>query len=87
MSKKKADVIDLKTGVGIETVEYKEVTYTCPVRGKVTQKVKVTKYKAQKVEVDDMVRTSDPVINDFDMSEITGQEVDDDLSPMGGDDV
>ena len=77
--KKKADVVDIKTGAEIEAVEYREVTYTCPVRGKVTEKVKVTKYKPQKIEQKDFVRSSDPVINDFDMDEITGSDTDDDL--------
>ncbi len=65
-------------GPGVEAVEYREITFTCPTRGKVTQKVKVTKYKAQQVEQKDFVKSSDPVINDFDMSEITGSDIDDD---------
>ncbi len=60
----------------VEAVEWKEISYTCPTRGKVTEKVKVTKYKAQKVEQKDIVKSSDPIINDFDISEITGSDLD-----------
>lgn len=85
MSKKKADVIDIKNGAPIEGTEWREIEYTCPVRGKVKQKVKVTVYKPKQVEVKDFVKSSDSMVNDFDMGEITGHLLDDDdnLNPNG----
>lgn len=75
--KKKSEIVDIKNGETIETIEWKSITYTCPIRGQVTQKVKVTRYKTKTVENRDYVRSSDPLINDFDMKEITDSELDD----------
>lgn len=78
MSKKKADVVDMKTRGEIEKTEWQEVTYICPVRGLVTQKVKVTKFKTKVVETRDFVRSSDPLINDFDMEDVINQDLNED---------
>lgn len=80
MSKKKEDPKDEM----VECVTWKEITYTCPTRGKVTQKVKVVKYKTKEIENKEFVKSSDKIINDFDMSELTGQELDDEEMPRSG---
>lgn len=49
MSKKKSkEVTENKELELIESEMFLDITFTCPVRGKVTQRVKGTKYKAQK---------------------------------------
>lgn len=73
MSKKKEE-----KNSEFESVEYKEITFTCPTRGKVTERVKVKKYKAQIVEQKEFIRSSDPIINDFDVSEVIGLDDNDD---------
>jgi len=52
----------------IERIEWKDITYNCPERGLVTQKVKVTRFKPQ---------TTPPPSNPFDaemIKEILGNE-------------
>ncbi len=61
----------------VEKVEWKEITYTCPVRGKVTQKVKVSKIKSKAPEIKDFIRTGDPMIDNFELDDITDQPLDD----------
>jgi hypothetical protein len=45
--KKKQEVKKIAEEDQIESIEWKEVTYTCKVRGTVTQLVKHIKYKTQ----------------------------------------
>lgn len=49
----------------VEEIVEKEIEYTCPVRGKVKQIVKVKKIKAVQSDSKDYVRTGDPLIDDF----------------------
>lgn len=74
MSKKKEE----QKNDMVESIFWRDMEYTCPVRGKVTQKVKVITYKSKKIEVKDFVKSSDVMVNDFDMSELI--DIDDDAS-------
>ena len=58
----------------IEEVTYRDVEFTCPIRGKVIQKVKVIKYKTQKPDIKDVTLTNDPMINSSGVEELTEAE-------------
>jgi predicted PP-loop superfamily ATPase len=50
MSKKKnKEIIENKELELIESEMFLDITFICPIRGRVTQKVKGIKYKAQKI--------------------------------------
>lgn len=84
MSKKKKEPEVVKDEI-VESVEMRAFTYTCPVRGVVTQLVPVKKLKSKLPESKHMVRTNDPLIDDFGVSEIAGLTLDDEEPLPGGD--
>lgn len=78
MSKKK----DESKAENIKSILYKDIVFVCPTRGKVTQKVKVVTYKTKEIENIDFIKSSDAMVNNFDMSELTNQAIDDDDSTL-----
>jgi hypothetical protein len=44
---------------------YEDITFTCPKRGVVTQRVKVTKLKPQAPEMRNLIRTGNLLIDEF----------------------
>lgn len=72
--KKKEEHKELKDP-NVESVEWREIEYTCPVRGKVKQKVKVIKYKQTPAPVqNNIVKTGNPMIDDFSLGELADME-------------
>lgn len=77
MSKKKKE-IEPELDDKVESVEWREMEFTCPVRGKIKQKVKVIKLKPQKVEDRNIVRSSSSLFGDSEVSELINQSLDED---------
>lgn len=86
MSKKKKEPVEEKLDDKVESIEWREITFTCPVRGKVTQKVKVVKLKPQKVEDRNIVRSSTSLFGDSEVSELINQSLDDETAPVAEED-
>jgi len=74
MSKKKNTGIKIPTENMVEEISYRDVEFVCPVRGKVTQKVKVVKLKPYIPSTKDVTMTSDPMINSSGVEELTEVE-------------
>lgn len=59
----------------IESQRWEEVEWVCPERGKIKQKVLVTRYKPSKDTSLDIVKTGNPLIDESPIAEL----VDDDM--------
>jgi hypothetical protein len=73
-SKNKAN-IDTKKDPMIENQYWQEVEWTCPIRGKIKQKVLITKYKPSKDTSLNIIRTGNPLIDESPLSELTNEDV------------
>lgn len=68
---KKKKAPEQKRPDNVADIVWKEIEYTCPVRGLVKQKVKVVVYKSVQNVQTALVKTGNPLIdNSFDLEEI-----------------
>ena len=76
MAKKKKEIVEKKASDLLDT-EFKEIEFTCPIRGKVKQKVKVKVYRSNTPSsLKNEVNTKDGVLADSGLSGLLGSEED-----------
>lgn len=68
------DLKDIKNPDMVESVTWQEIEYTCPVRGKVKQMVRVIKYKPAKPPENSVIKTGNPLIDDISISDLITEE-------------
>jgi hypothetical protein len=73
-SKNKATA-EAKKDPMVETKYWQEIEWVCPLRGKIKQKVLITKYKPSKDTSLNIIKTGNPLIDESPLSELTSEDI------------